>query len=117
MIEIKKWFLNKTLTQNERYMFNNGNSDIIAETEKAVKILVISEYGKFSFWCPVSCLELGIDEEEFKAEYESSKERTINHHKFGKGTIIGENKQFNMYKIQFDCGIKELSKVFVDTKR
>ena len=54
---VKDWFLNKTLTNEERYAYSVGDVAYIAkETEKAVLIKNDTDFGTVSFWCPKSCL-------------------------------------------------------------
>lgn len=56
MIHIKDWFLQKNLTPSQRQLLGEGEVEQISETEKAVKIRVVSDNGNFTFWCPKSCL-------------------------------------------------------------
>ena len=54
---VKDWFLKKTLTRDELYAYNVGDGAYIArETEKAVLVKNMTDYGMISFWCPKSCL-------------------------------------------------------------
>lgn len=54
---VKSWFLSRTLSQNERYAYSTGDGAYIAkETEKAVLVKNMTDFGQISFWCPKSCL-------------------------------------------------------------
>lgn len=54
---VKSWFLNKTLTQSERYAWSTGDGPYISkETEKAVLIKNKTDFGTISFWAPKSTL-------------------------------------------------------------
>lgn len=54
---VKEWFLNKALNNNERFAFRVGDGAFIArETEKAVLVKNMTDWGMVSFWCPKSCL-------------------------------------------------------------
>ena len=54
---IPSWFLLKSLNQNQRYAYEIGEKEIEKETEKAILVKVISEFGKFNFWCPKSIIK------------------------------------------------------------
>ena len=55
-IVIKSWFLAKNFTEGERYAISVSDLAIEKETEKAVFIKAVSDYGVIKFWCPKSCL-------------------------------------------------------------
>lgn len=57
---IKRWFLEKNFTANERYIIEcaiaGGEMEVLKETEKAIQFEADSDFGIFKFWCPKSCL-------------------------------------------------------------
>lgn len=54
---LKVIFLDKTLTQGERYAWSTGDGPYISkETEKAVLIKNKTDFGTISFWAPKSAL-------------------------------------------------------------
>ena len=67
---IKKWFLEKNFLQNERYVIETGNLEVVKETEKAFQFKCESDYGSFTFWCPKSCTETGSGEKRFASSKE-----------------------------------------------
>ena len=71
---IKKWFLDKNFSQNERYVIQcaimGGELEVLGETEKAIKFKANSDYGYLVFWCPKSCLSENMTEQEKRWEQE-----------------------------------------------
>ncbi len=55
-IVIKSWFLAKNFTEGERYAISVSDLAIEKETEKAVFIKAVSDFGIIRFWCPKACL-------------------------------------------------------------
>lgn len=53
---IESWFLNKNFTQNERLVIECAEKEIVEETEKAVKVEFISDYGVVKSWIPKSVI-------------------------------------------------------------
>ena len=57
---IKTWFLNKNFTQGQAQVIKEaelgGELVVASETEKAVKFVASSDFGRITFWCPKSCL-------------------------------------------------------------
>lgn len=54
---IPDWFLDKNLTQNERYAISTARStNIASETEKAIRVEWNTEYGTIRRWVPKSLL-------------------------------------------------------------
>lgn len=70
--EIKKWFLEKNFSQNERYIINlaviSGELNVLNETEKAIQFKADSDFGYIKFWCPKSCLTENMTEQEKRWE-------------------------------------------------
>ena len=62
---IKKWFLEKNFSSNERIVIEtaimSGELETLKETEKAIQFKADSDFGTFIFWCPKSCLETAED--------------------------------------------------------
>ena len=55
---VKKWFLEKAFTQNERYAIDTTEQvSIVRETEKAVLIKWVTDFGTIQRWVPKSCVE------------------------------------------------------------
>lgn len=61
-LKIKDWFLNKNFSEQEAYHIKCAMLEILEETEKAVKIKAVSDYGKTTFWVPKSVLTTLDDE-------------------------------------------------------
>jgi hypothetical protein len=57
---VRNWILDSKLSANQRYAYGialiDGEVTIDRETEKAVLVKVVSEWGTFTFWCPKSQL-------------------------------------------------------------
>ena len=66
-LQVKQWFINKNFTQDERYVASVSDLGINKETEKAVLINFVSDFGSFAKWIPKSCL---MTAEDFRIEKE-----------------------------------------------
>lgn len=71
-IEIKSWFVLKNFTSEERYAESVSDKEIVRETEKAVLIKFVSDFGTFTKWIPKSCL---MTEEDYRIEREKEEKR------------------------------------------
>lgn len=71
-IEIKSWFVLKNFSSEERYAESVSDKEIVRETEKAVLIKFVSDFGTFTKWIPKSCL---MTEEDFRIEREREEKR------------------------------------------
>lgn len=71
-IEIKSWFVLKNFTPEERYAESVSDKEIVRETEKAVLIKFVSDFGTFTKWIPKSCL---MTEEDYRIEREKEEKR------------------------------------------
>lgn len=71
-IEIKSWFVLKNFTSEERYVESVSDKEVIKESEKAVLIKFVSDFGSFTKWIPKSCL---MTEEDYRIEREKEIER------------------------------------------
>lgn len=116
-LEIKSWFVLKNFTSEERYAESVSDKEIVRETEKAVLIKFVSDFGIFTKWIPKSCL---MTEEDFRIEKEKE-ERRIARFKEGqrkyeelvkfakennvKGIRIGWRKETIVNKIK-DAGLE-----------
>lgn len=69
---IKSWFINKNFDQNERYIYDIEPFQIKRETEKALQLKWISEFGVMTKWVPKSCM---VSQEEAEMEFEQAAER------------------------------------------
>lgn len=57
-ISIKRWFLSKNFSRNEQYVIECADStEVEKETEKAVLVKWVSDYGTLTRWVPKSCIE------------------------------------------------------------
>lgn len=58
-MKIESWFLNKNFTENERLVIEQDDYTIINETDKAIKVRFMSDYGNLTTWLPksVACCE------------------------------------------------------------
>ena len=58
-MKIESWFLNKNFTENERLVIEQDDYTIISETDKAIKVRFMSDYGNVTTWLPkkVVCCE------------------------------------------------------------
>ena len=72
MIQIKKWFLEKSFNNNECYVISVADLRIEKETEKAVYIVAVSDFGTLRFWCPKSCLMSEADYQEQAKRFENA---------------------------------------------
>lgn len=71
-IEIKSWFVLKNFTPEERYAESVSDKEIVRETEKAVLIKFVSDFGTFTKWIPKTCL---MTEEDYRIEREKEEKR------------------------------------------
>ena len=58
-MKIENWFLNKNFTENETLVIEQDDYTIISETDKAIKVRFMSDYGNLTRWLPktVVCCE------------------------------------------------------------
>ena len=112
MLTIKEWWIKKNYNQQEAYLINSADLEVLKETEKAVQIKASSDYGTLTFWCPKSCIE----ELEAEKKYEDALPigSVINHTSFGKGTVLMYSGA--IVTIDFNGTIKKLSAEFVIEK-
>lgn len=54
--DIKRWFLEKNFSRNELFAMDGVDPALCGETEKAVKLMWRTDYGKIIRWIPKSCL-------------------------------------------------------------
>lgn len=71
-LRVKQWFIDKNFTPEERYAADVSDLTIIKETEKAVLIKFVSDFGTFTKWIPKSCL---MTEEDYRIEREKEEKR------------------------------------------
>ena len=74
---VKKWFASKSYSENENFILRVGEiPEVIRETEKAVQLIVVSDYGTIKIWAPKSCTqsyEEYKDAEKAEAEAENNR--------------------------------------------
>ena len=58
-MKIESWFLNKNFTGNERLVIEQDDYTIISETDKAIKVRFMSDYGNLTTWLPKSVVFCG----------------------------------------------------------
>lgn len=71
-LRVKQWFIDKNFTPEERYAESVSDKEIVRETEKAVLIKFVSDFGTFTKWIPKSCL---MTEEDYRIEREKEEKR------------------------------------------
>ena len=71
-LRVKQWFIDKNFTPEERYAESVSDKEIVRETEKAVLIRFVSDFGAFTKWIPKSCL---MTEEDYRIEREKEEKR------------------------------------------
>ena len=82
-IYVESWFIAKNFNQQQQYAINRAESvEVIAETEKAVKIAWTTKYGTIKSWVPKSVCGLAEKseaakkvEEEIEARAKAARER------------------------------------------
>lgn len=67
-MRIKNWFLNKNFSQNERLVIEQDDYTIISETEKAIRVRFMSDYGNVTTWLPKSVVSYEKTKTTFKQE-------------------------------------------------
>ena len=56
-LRVAGWFIQKNFNQNERMVITSADSAaVVKETEKAVRVKWVSDYGTVFGWVPKSCL-------------------------------------------------------------
>ena len=65
---IANWFLFKNFTQNARLVIEQDDYTIISETEKAIRVRFMSDYGNVTTWLPKSVVSYEKTKTTFKQE-------------------------------------------------
>lgn len=128
MRTINQKFLSEKFNSNEVYVINNSDFIFEKETEKAVLIKAVSDYGTLKFWCPKSCIyekqeiieaALRLAAEKSKIIHdEMTKQETrinaivgsfVNHKKYGKGIVSNVLEDGGLLVINFKKETKTIA--------
>lgn len=69
---VKSWFITKNFDQNERYIYEVEAFEVVRETEKALLLKWVSDFGVMSKWVPKSCM---VTQEDAEKEFEQAAKR------------------------------------------
>lgn len=110
---IENWFLEKNFTQNEKYVYNLGEYEIVEESEMALKVKFISDFGNFMKWIPKSVVNKEVKETINELENVQTTEEA----KKIIDSILNSssNNYENLVNIAKKVGIKVTNRTKVDT--
>lgn len=87
--EIKTWFLVNNFSNEEKYVIEVSDREIVRETEKAVNIKFTSKYGAIYSWIPKSVFVTKEEIEERQKRFEEGKRRYEKLVEYAKGKVKG----------------------------